>query len=231
MQNVLITGSNRGIGLAFVKHYLSEGATVFAACRKPESAEDLHELQAQHKEKLHIVQLDVSHTDSIQTAVEWVASHIQSLDLLVNNAAVFHRTPFEEMTAETSLNTFHINAVAPMMVSRAFLELLKRSQNAVILNVSSNRASISEKTDRNLIDYSASKAAMNSYTRSLAVVAAENGMTAVMIDPGWVQTRMGGMEATLTPEQTVKGMVSVIANLTPEQNGKFYNWDGSIHAW
>lgn len=231
MKRILITGANRGIGLAFVTHYLNAGETVFAACRTPDSAEDLHALHAEHSKRLHIIALDVTDAASIASAVEQVGGLSDGLDVLVNNAAVFPRTPFGSLDFDTSMNTFRVNAVAPVMVTQAFWPLLLKGDSTVILNVSSNRASVSEKRDKNLYDYSASKAAMNSYTRSIAAQAAEAGMLAVMIDPGWVQTRMGGMEAALTPAQTVAGMINVLENLTPEQNGGFFNWDGTTHAW
>lgn len=229
MQRVLITGANRGIGLAFARHYAEAGAQVFAACRTPENADELGALAAQHT--VHVTKLDVSDETSIQEARTKVAEQTDGLDLLVNNAAVFHNTPFGELTFDTSLHTLRVNAVAPLLVTQAFFDLLKRGEQATILNVSSNRASISEKTDTKLIDYSASKAALNMYTRSIAAVAREHGMLAVMIDPGWVQTRMGGEEAALSPDETVAGMVRVLENLTPAQNGGFFNWDGTTHAW
>ncbi|MEO1440352.1 MAG: SDR family NAD(P)-dependent oxidoreductase, partial [Chloroflexota bacterium] len=86
-------------------------------------------------------------------------------------------------------------------------------------------------TKGGLMDYAASKAALNSYTRSIAAEAAQHGMKAVMIDPGWVQTRMGGDNAALTPDETVAGMINVIENLTPEQNGAFLTHDGTPQLW
>jgi NAD(P)-dependent dehydrogenase (short-subunit alcohol dehydrogenase family) len=229
--HVLITGANRGIGLAFVRHYLRAGWIVFAGCRRPADAEALHKLQAEYPAHLTPVELDISQDASIQSARQTIASYTQKLDLLINNAAVFVETTLGELTFETSMHVLRVNAVGPVMVTQAFFDLLKAADRGIIVSIASNRASISEKTDTKLYDYSASKAALNMYTRSLAANAKAHNMMAIMIDPGWVQTRMGGDDAALAPAETVTGMTDLIDNLTPEQNGYFYNYDGTRHAW
>ena len=124
MRRVMITGANRGIGLAFAKHYAEQGAQVFATCRTPDQADNLHRLAEQYH--VHVVQLDVSQANSIEAAKAAVMRETDGLDLLINNAAVFPRTPFEAMDFETSMNTLRVNAVAPMMVTKAFFELGKQ---------------------------------------------------------------------------------------------------------
>ena len=228
---VVITGANRGIGLAFVDAHLSAGYSVFAGCRDPAEADDLQSRAAQHPNSLTVLPLDVTDDASIQTAAEQVSAVTRHLDRLVNNAAVFHTTPLEEITRENTLHTFAVNSLGPVLVFRAFLVGLRAARRPVVVNISSNRGSVSGQHDTKLWDYAASKAAMNSYTRKMAFTLAPNDGLAIAIDPGWVSTRMGGEQATLTPEQTVSSMMDVINQLTPAQNGGFFRWDGSIAAW
>ncbi|MEL7235242.1 MAG: SDR family NAD(P)-dependent oxidoreductase, partial [Chloroflexota bacterium] len=170
-------------------------------------------------------------TDSVSISAvhATVAAQVTHLNLLINNAAIFSTTPFRDLTPEESLRMFAVNSVAPVIVTRAFFDML--AEEAVICNISSNRGSVSGQIKGGLMDYAASKAALNSYTRSIAAEAAQHGMKAVMIDPGWVQTRMGGDNAALTPDETVAGMINVIENLTPEQNGAFLTHDGTPQLW
>lgn len=231
MQHVLITGANRGIGLAFVEAYLARGAVVFAGCRQPSAAPELAALHATYGDHLHIVALDVSVSESVAALAAYVHAQTPKLDRLINNAAVFSTVPFGELTYASSQSVFLVNSIGAVMVAQALFDKLEAAPRAVIANISSNRGSVSGQRDGNLMDYAASKAALNSYTRSLAALAQARGMLAVMIDPGWVQTRMGGDDADLTPSQTVAGMVQLIEQLTPQQNGGFYNWDGTTHAW
>lgn len=228
---VMITGANRGIGLAFVDAHLNAGFTVFAGCRAPQSATDLQTRTEQHAGHLTVLQLDVTDDKSIQAVAEQVAEANSHLDRLVNNAAIFHTTPLAEITRENTLHTFEVNSLGPVLVFRAFLPRLQAAPRPLVVNISSNRGSVSGQMDANLWDYAASKAAMNSYTRKMAFTLAADAGMAVAVDPGWVQTRMGGEEAALTPSQTVASMMTLLDDLTPEKNGGFFRWDGSVPPW
>jgi NAD(P)-dependent dehydrogenase (short-subunit alcohol dehydrogenase family) len=228
---VLITGANRGIGLAFVEAHLEAGFTVFAGCRRPEQASDLQHLTSAYADQLTVVQLDVTDEGTIQAAAELLGRVAPRLDRLVNNAAVFHTTPLDAITVEETLQTFAVNSLGPVLVFRAVLPLLRVAPRPIVVNISSNRGSVSGQVDTKLWDYAASKAALNSYTRKMAFTLEPDNGLAVAIDPGWVQTRMGGDEAALTPAATVAGMMHVIETLTPEQNGAFLQWDGAHAPW
>ncbi len=230
LQHVLITGANRGIGLAFVEAYLASGARVFAGCRTPGRASDLARLKDTSPHQLSIHPLDVRDDDSIAALAKVVSGQTSRLDRLVNNAAVFHTTPLSEIKREQSIHTFEVNSVGPVLMFQAFLPILQHT-SAVVVNISSNRGSVSGQQDNKLWDYAASKAALNSYTRSMAAELRPYGAYSVALDPGWVQTRMGGADADLTPAQTVAGMVEVVEGLTADESGGFFDWDGSVHPW
>ncbi len=228
---VLITGANRGIGLAFVDAHLAAGYTIFAGCRTPAKADDLQARATQNPDRLTIVKLDVTDEPTIIAAAETIQAVTPHLDRLLNNAGLFHMTPLAEITPEMTLQTFAVNSLGPVLVFRAMRPLLQAADRPVVVNISSNRGSVSGQQDTKVWDYAASKAAMNSYTRKMAFTIADDNGLAVAIDPGWVQTRMGGAEADLTPTQTVASMMTVIDELEPSQNGGFFRWDGSIPPW
>ncbi|MEM6285387.1 MAG: SDR family NAD(P)-dependent oxidoreductase, partial [Chloroflexota bacterium] len=121
--------------------------------------------------------------------------------------------------------------IAPVMVARAFVPLLRNGGNRRLISITSQLGSLWRKESGGLYDYCASKAALNMYTRTLAADLKSDGITTVLIHPGWVQTDMGGGRADLTPEESASAVIDVIDSLTPEMNGGFYRHDGSEHPW
>ena len=109
--------------------------------------------------------------------------------------------------------------------------MLKKSRNPRVMNVSSWLGSISGKQNGGNYSYCASKAALNMLTRTFAYDVIRDGITAIMVNPGWVQTDMGGSRAKLTAEESVRGLLKVADGLTAGDTGKFYNWDGTEHAF
>lgn len=227
---VAITGANRGIGLAFVDAHLSAGYTVFAGCRTPQQATGLQQRAADRPE-LIILPVDVTDKALIAHMVAQVTETSSHLDRLINNAGIFQTTSLEQITLANSQKAFAVNSIGPVLMFRAFLPLLQASPRPLVVNISSNRGSVSGQQDTKLWDYAASKAALNSYTRKMAFTLAAADGCALAIDPGWVQTRMGGDDAALTPAQSVAGMMHVLDEVDDTQNGSFLRWDGSSHPW
>lgn len=199
MQRILITGANRGLVLEFTRRFLERGERVFAGCRQPQKAKQLHELNAIHSKHLTIVPLDVTDPESIRASHAVVRSEIDGLDLLVNNAGVYSAPGSEEPTEqlgnlnfEDALAVFRVNAVAPLIVAQQYLDLLRAASHAKIVSISTGYASLSANTSGFPYYYSASKAAMNMFMRSLEAEVKRWRVTTVLIDPGWVNTDMGG---------------------------------------
>jgi NAD(P)-dependent dehydrogenase (short-subunit alcohol dehydrogenase family) len=234
MRRVLITGANRGLGLEFVRQCLARGARVFAGCRNPEKAGDLQTLVVAHPEQLTILTLDVTDEATIDASVEIIRSQVDGLDLLINNAGAFPRreTP-TNLNAETMLQAFHLNSVAPMIVAQRCLDLLRAGNQPKIVNISSKMGSLwwKEKEGGGDYSYCSSKSALNMLTRTLAFDLRSDGIIVVAINPGWVQTDMGGSSADLTPAESVGGMLKVIEGLTEAHTSKFYTWEGREHRW
>lgn len=235
MQRILITGTNRGIGLEMVRQYAQRADThVFAACRRPDDAADLNALAVQYPDSVTIIPLETTDQNSINAAAEKVAALVDGLELLINNAAVNPPRPkqlFGEMTAEMMLSTLHVNAVAPLMVAQAFAPLLKAGTQAKIVNISSGLGSLTRKTTGGLYGYGPSKAALNMVTRGLAADLKPFGITTISLHPGWVQTDMGSPEADLTPAQSVEAILKVVDGLAEKDNGTYLRWDGEALPW
>lgn len=238
MQRILITGANRGLGLEFTRRYLKRGEHVFVGCRRPEAARHLREMQATYPRRLTIVPLDVADTRAIRTSHAAVRAQVDGLDLLINNAGIYSSrgsdAPPERLGGlnfEEALTVLRSNAVAPLIVAQQFLDLLQAGDDPKIVSISSGLGSVSANTGGFPYYYSASKAALNMFMRSLAVDAKRWGIITVLLDPGWVSTDMGGRRAPTTPQQSVDGMIRLIDTLTPEHNGRFFTWQGHEQVW
>lgn len=231
-QTVLVTGANRGIGLALVEELLLLGYTTIATARKPERAEALHALSETHRGRLRVLPLDVTSDDSVME----MASQVRQLDVLINNAAVFPEEgeePFEKWQAAHLLEAFSTNVVAVARVTQAFLPQLRQSSRARVLNISSTAGSISGKRSHFYYAYSTSKAALNMLTRTMAFDLSTQGITTVAITPGWVQTDMGGHDATLTPHESASALATLVDKITLEHSGTFLERNGTpcLYAW
>lgn len=226
MPAVLVTGSNRGIGLEFCRQYAAEGWRVFAATRRPEKAEALKAL----KGDVRIHALDVA--DDRQ--IEALAATLQDepLDILINNAGVIGPDDrFGHTPAEPWLDTFRVNTVAPVHMVERFLPHLERGRERKVLSLTSGMGSIADNTSGGSYAYRTSKAALNMATRSMAIDLAPRGIILVVMNPGWVKTDMGGPGARMTPEQSVAAMRRKLAALTPEDSGRFFNHTGEVYPW
>lgn len=233
MNYVLITGSSRGIGLGLTKRYLERGDFVFATCRRPDEAAELQQLAEQYPGQIEIPKLNVAKVPQINEVHQIVETTAGKLDILINNAGVEAK---DDTLANLDLDNLkwlmHINAFSPPVIARAFLDLLRKSDNPRIVNISSSSGSLAYRTSGNdSYTYSASKAALNMYTRALAGDPATDGITVIALDPGWVRTDMGGSHADLSVEESTSGIVQVIEALKADQNGSFLNYDGSVHPW
>lgn len=233
MQTILITGANRGIGLALTRHLLKDDARIFATCRAPERAHDLTELAHRHAERVTILQLDVNDKASIDSAVKAVAAETDALDLLINNAGIGGDDSGRILGQLTAAEVSHVittNAVGPLILTQACRELLKVGDNPRVVMISSGLGSL-QRTGGTSYAYRMSKAAMNMAARVLAFDSAMTGITTVTMNPGWVQTDMGGPSAALKPEESASALRTLIKSLTPSDNGKFFQYDGSELPW
>lgn len=229
---VLITGANRGIGLEFVRQYAADGWRVLACCRQPEKAGALNKLAAQYPGLIQVHLLDVASNNQIEHLAKEMMD--EPIDLLINNAGIYPDTDskgFGHIHYEDWMQAFRVNAMAPLMMAEAFVAHLARSKLKIIANITSKMGSIDDNTSGGSYLYRSSKAALNMVTKSLSLDLRHEGITAVVLNPGWVRTDMGGPNALITTEQSVSGMRKVISKLSLADSGKFFNYDRSEIQW
>ncbi len=242
MPCVLITGANRGIGLAFARSFAADGWRVHACCRGPDGAEDLAALSANMASAdmasagadtagtVTLHRLDVTDGPRIAGLSRELAE--EAIDVLLNNAGVMGpRTGFGEIDYDGWLPVFEINTLAPMRMAEGFVEQVARSGRKLIVNISSIMGSIGENAGGGAIVYRSSKAALNMVSKSLSVELAPRGITVIAFHPGWVRTDMGGPNAAVTAGESVEGMCAVIERVTPNDSGRFFNFDGREIQW
>ncbi|MFO0834240.1 MAG: SDR family oxidoreductase [Phycisphaerales bacterium] len=220
----LVTGATRGIGLEFARQLSERGDVVLATARDPKNAGELTSF------RLSIGGLDVSDPISIEGLTEALAG--RPIDVLINNAGVGSPTKsINDCTADELQRVFMINSVAPILVAKAVLPSLRLGKRKLIVNISSQLASITNNTGGSSYAYRASKAALNQLNKSLANELGPEGFTCVVVHPGWVRTDMGGPSAPILPPDSVKMLLKLIDGLTPADNGKFFNNDGTVLPW
>jgi NAD(P)-dependent dehydrogenase (short-subunit alcohol dehydrogenase family) len=220
MPTVFITGANRGIGLAFAKSYAADDWRVIAACRTPHSAQALHKLTGD------VVVTELEVTDERRLAALAKELKSEPIDVLINNAGIAG-----DDSTEGWLGTLHVNSIAPVRVAQALLPSLERGGRKVIASITSGMGSIADNTSGGSYAYRSSKAALNMAMKSLSVELAGRGYTVFVLNPGWVKTDMGGSGARLTAQDSVTRLRRIIDTAGPQQNGKFFNYDGAEYPW
>lgn len=214
---VMVIGASRGIGLELARQYAADGWRVHATTRTPERPGPLGRLQGD----VTLHELDVRRTDQADALA--AAFDGQGIDLLIHNAGVMDRGLGQD-------EVMAINAEAPIRVTEALLDAVKRGGQKKIVLMTSQLGARHGST-RRLGTYGESKAALNDRFRELAPAWAAEGLIAIVMHPGWVRTDMGGRGATLSVEESVTGMRRVFAGLSAREHGRFWTWDGREHPW
>ena len=231
MPSTLISGANRGIGLEFARQYLADKWQVYASCRDPSSASELRRMEDGSRGKLQVLSMDVGDLASVKAA----ALELQGkpIDLILNNAGIGgpRGQTIGNIDYETWRHVLDVNTLGPMRVAEAFVDNVAQSERKLIVTITSGMGSIGDNASGGAFAYRSSKAAVNMVMRSLAIDLAPRGITCVVMNPGWVQTDMGGQHARLTAPESVSAMRRLIDKLGPGQSGKFFNWDGREYAW
>jgi NAD(P)-dependent dehydrogenase (short-subunit alcohol dehydrogenase family) len=228
MSSVLITGASRGLGLEFARQYAADGWQVFATCRHPSAASALDAVARTGSVKT--VALDVTSQKSIEEASRRIE---QPIDLLINCAGIAGKPDQKMGNADYKnwLEVFDVNTIGPLRVTEAFINQLARGDRKLVVTITSGMGSIGDNNSGGSIAYRSSKAAVNMVMRSAAIDLKPRGIIAVVINPGWVETDMGGADAPLTAAQSVGAMKHLIGSLGPAQSGKFFNYDGREYPW
>ncbi|MGH6894335.1 MAG: SDR family oxidoreductase [Dongiaceae bacterium] len=226
MHTVLITGSNRGIGLELTRQYAADGWRVIACCRAPREAPELKRLGG----KVEIHQLDVTSRESIGKLAHALAG--VPIDVLINNAGMHDdRLPFGATDTAHWLKVLEVNCIAPIQMTAALLDNVAASAQKKVVAVSSRVGSIGDGPTGGSYAYRTSKTALNMAMANAAHELKGRGVTVMLVHPGWVQTDMGGPGAPVTVEQSVAGLRRLIDKVTPRETGHFYDYTGRQLPW
>jgi NAD(P)-dependent dehydrogenase (short-subunit alcohol dehydrogenase family) len=224
--SILITGASKGLGFRLTESFLRGGWTVFAGHREPSPG--LEAAAASMPGRLFTLALDVISPPSIAAAVASVTSATETLDVLINNAAILPaagRGLIEEMNVEVGLEVYDVNALGPLRVTQAFLPLLKRGSRKLILNVSSEAGSIGDCWRKDEFLYCMSKAALNMQTAILKNHLTPQGFQLLAVHPGWMRTDMGGANADIDPAQAADALLKL--TMSPRRDGEVFFLDST----
>ena len=223
-KTILITGANRGIGLAMTYIAANRGNKVIACCRKPTEADALNSFSKEN-DNVTIRSLDVtqeSHASSVSLSIT------DAIDTLVCNAGSnngYGGIYSKEHNAESIERVFMTNVAGVFFTARAFLDHLKRSSSGKIAIISSLMGS-QKHTSCNAYIYRASKAAVNNIMVSLSNELKDHNIAVAAYHPGWVRTDMGGPNADLSSDQSAQQLLDRFEELSIEHSGTFQNFDG-----
>lgn len=233
---VLVTGTNRGIGLEFVRQYAAQGWTVIATVRNPGAATELSALAAGNP-RIRMEKLDVTDVAAIEALAAKYRG--QPIDVIINNAGTLGDVPKQKVGALDQaefLAVINANTFGALKVSEAFKSNLLAGKTRKVFGMSSGLGSSAQTARRgDFYGYRASKAALNVSFRALAADWRAEGIMVGIIAPGMVETdllRASGFPGRgITAEQSVRGMMQVIDRMTLESNDKVINYDGSVIPW
>uniref|UniRef100_A0A8C8AAI9 H17B6 dehydrogenase n=1 Tax=Otus sunia TaxID=257818 RepID=A0A8C8AAI9_9STRI len=245
--SVLLTGCDGGLGLGLLKGLLEQPSPpqhLFAACLDPQGKVG-RVLGPVPKPSCLLA--DVTDPNSIKEAVGKVREEVGSagLNLLINNASTTRRSTLTTETAENMTLVYTTNTIGPLQTSQAFLPLLKEAaeaegqremscSRAAIVNISSILGSIEAAEaweERQDICYRCSKAALNMLTKCLALEYGGSGILCVSVDPGCVTPPLGRGMGPVTVEESVRGVLRLLAQLSATSNGTFWDWRGQSLPW
>lgn len=223
MATVLITGANRGIGLALARAYRQRGDTVYAACRQSSPA--LEESGA------HVITgIDMRDAASIARLPEQLAG--VRLDTVILNAGIYSNETLDSLDSAALANIrqqFEVNTLGPLLCAHALLGQLGEGSKLAI--ITSRMGSVADNSSGAYYGYRASKAAVNAVGKSLAVDLAPRGIAVCLLHPGYVATDMVGGKGDVSPDEAAAGLMARLDALAMANTGSFWHANGSPLPW
>ncbi len=219
-KTIVVTGANRGIGLAFVQHYRQRGDRVIGVCRR--SSSELQQSGAEVYEGVDVA--DAEAVAGLAKRLEGVA-----IDVLINNAGILRDERLGSINYQTVMEQFEVNALSPLRVTEALLGNL--TKGAKVALITSRMGSVADNTSGGRYGYRMSKAALNIAGMSLARDLAPRGVAVALLHPGYVQTEMVGFGGDISPEVAAQRLIERIDQLTLENSGTFWHSNGEVLPW
>ena len=225
MSNILIIGANRGLGLEFAKQYSNKNHNVFATTRNKSVSLELNEIK-----NSNIFELDLNSDESLNKFVNEIAP--LKIDILIHNAGIFRDEQLEQdLDINAWMNEMRINAVIPIILARKLKANIQMAKDKKIVFISSQMGSIDDNYSGRFYFYRSSKSALNSAAKSLSIDWKEDGISILILHPGWVKTDMGGNNAKLEISDSISQMIKVIDDMTLSNSGTFVNYSGKKLEW
>lgn len=219
MATVLVTGSNRGIGLQLCTQFVARGDDVIAVCRS--AGDDLSRLGARIIENT-----DVSDDDSVKRLQDILGE--QRVDILVNNAGILRQDKLGELDYDEMSEQFRVNALGPLRVTEALLDNLRKGSKVII--ITSRVGSIEDNSSGGYYGYRASKTAVNQIGTNLRHELLPRGIAVALLHPGLVATEMTGGQG-IDPGESARGLIQRIDELNLGNSGGFWHAEGYALPW
>ncbi len=219
-QNIVITGANRGIGLALAQVYLSRGDKVYAVCRKASS-----ELRDSGAEIIEGV--DVSDPETLSNMTQSLGSN--RIDVLINNAGILYSESFGDIDYENVTQQLEVNAIGPLRVTEYLRSHL--AYDAKIGLITSRMGSVADNGSGAYYGYRMSKAALNAAGKSLSIDLKTQGVSVAILHPGFVQTDMVGRAGDISADTAAERLVARMDALNLNNTGTFWHSNGEELPW
>tara|TARA_R110002051_G_scaffold321807_1_gene410524 strand:- start:2775 stop:3512 length:738 start_codon:yes stop_codon:yes gene_type:complete len=232
MKTALITGANKSIGLETARQLAEKGIYIFIGSRNLENGQQVVEkLKSEGLTNVEAIQIDVSNDNSVKNARVEIGKKTEVLDILINNAGISGGMPQTALTAtiDQFKNAYEVNVYGVVRVTQAFIDLLEKSPEPRIVNVSSSQGSVTLSSDPNYkyynfkgVVYQSSKTAINMYTVDLAYELRETKFKVNAVSPGFTKTDFNGNRGTGTVEDAGKRIVKYAVIDQNGPTGKFF---------
>ncbi|MDJ1497302.1 SDR family oxidoreductase [Cytophagaceae bacterium DM2B3-1] len=233
MKSALVTGANKGIGFEVVRQLAQNGFFVYVGSRSLENGlSAVEKLKASGINNIEAVQLDVTDPESVSAARRWIGEKTQVLDVLVNNAGISGVLPQSalESSADQFKAVYETNLFGVIRVTQAFIDLLRKSSEPRIVNVSTSMASLTLAADIDNLNYptryamyQSSKSALNMYTINLAYELRDTPFKVNAVCPGYTQTDFTNYQGTSTPQEAGQRIAKYALIGQDGPTGKFFS--------
>ncbi len=247
-QNILIVGASRGIGFGFVKTLLERNNNInlYATYRHPETADDLFKLQLEYSSSLHLFQLDITEEEKIANLAKQLKEDISELHLVINCVGILQQDDIKpekslrHINSENLLTYFKVNSIATVLLAKYLLPFFRHSHKSIFASPSAKVGSIGDNYLGGWYGYRASKTALNMLLKTISIEYQRTcpHTVVVALHPGTTDTNLSKPfqsnvppEKLFSVERTVNQLLNIIDNLTENDTGQFFSWDGSRLPW
>lgn len=254
--NALVVGASQGIGLGFVRSLLQQDniQRIFATYRSVDTAAELLDLASQYSDRgaypegnrLTCLQVDITIEADIAAAVKEIQTSVKQLHLAIYCVGVLHDqnlTPeksLKQINPENLIYSFQVNSIGAVLLAKHLMPLFNKTEPSIFASISAKVGSIGDNRLGGWYGYRASKAALNMFLKTTAIEYSRRCPKTIVValHPGTTDTQLSQpfqknvpTEKLFPVEHTVKLLSQVISNLSSQDSGKFFSWDGTQLPW